>query len=98
MDRLTFLLKSNQVLILVFIYQSQPKLCHYWHNLPDPFGFVARRSLTALENRSSIPDAMRVTKMYLSLKSDWPTLVGSVCLATLVSASADRDFKPGSKC
>jgi len=33
----------------------------------------------------------------LATKSDWPTLVSSVCYASLVSASADRDFKPGSK-
>jgi len=33
----------------------------YWSditsNLSDPYGCVARRSLTALEDRSSIPDA-----------------------------------------
>jgi len=29
---------------------------------------------------------------------DWPTIGSSVCYGSLVSVSADRDFKPGSKC
>jgi len=64
--------------------------------IPDPSGCVARRSLTALEDRSSIPDAGN--NNVLVTKSDSPTLVGSVCYASLVSASAYRAYKPGSKC
>jgi len=59
-----------------------------------PSGCVARRSFTALEDRSSIPDACQ--NNVLVTKLDSPTLVGSVCYASIVSASADRDFKPGS--
>jgi len=57
---------------------------------------VARRSRTALEDQSSIPDAGK--NNVLVTRSDWPTLVGSVCYASLVSASADWDLKPGFKC
>jgi len=46
-----------------------------------PSGYVARRSLTALENRSSIPDSGK--NNVLVTRSDWPTLVGSVCYASL---------------
>jgi len=49
---------------------------------------VARRSLATLEDRSSIPGAGNNNAIVT--KSDWPTLVSSV------SASADRDVKPGS--
>jgi len=54
------------------------------------------RSLARLEERSLIPNA--VNNNVLVTRSNWPTLVSSVCYASLVSASADRDFKPGSKC
>jgi len=59
-------------------------------------GCVARRSLVTLEDQSSIPCAGN--NIVLVTKSDWPTLVGSVCYASLVSASADWDIRPGSKC
>jgi len=74
-----------------------PKAAHEQHSLPtpclacDPSGCVARRSLTALEDRSSIPDAGN--NNVLVTRSDWPTLVGSVCYASLVSASTDRHLK-----
>jgi len=55
----------------------------------------SRRSLAMLKVRSSILRAGN--NNVLVTKSDWPTLVGSVCYASLVSASTDRDFKPGSK-
>jgi len=48
-----------------------------------------------LENRSSIPGVGK--NNVLVTKSNWPTLVSSVSYATIVSASADRDFKLGSK-
>jgi len=49
-----------------------------------------------LEDRSSIPGAGN--NNVLVTISDWPTLVSSVFYASLVSAYAYRDFKPGSKC
>jgi len=48
-----------------------------------------------VEDRSLIPRAGRINIFVII--SDWPTLVSSVCYASLVSASVDRDFKPGSK-
>jgi len=63
--------------------------------MPDPSGCGVRRSLATLDDRSSIPDAAGNNNV-LATKSDWLTLVGSVSYASLVSASADRDFKPGS--
>jgi len=58
---------------------------------------LARRSLTALEDtkfntRGGYHNNVLVTK------TDWTTLVSLVCYASLVSASADRDSKTGSKC
>jgi len=64
------------------------------HNQGGP-GCVARRSLATLEVRSLIPGAGN--NNVLVTESDWPTLVSSVCYASLGSASADRDLKPGSK-
>jgi len=48
-----------------------------------------RHSLAMLEDRSWIPGAH---SNVLVTRSDWPTLVSSVCYASLVSASADRDL------
>jgi len=56
---------------------------------------VARRSLLVLDDRNSIPNAGK--NNVLVTQSDWPTLVGSVCYARLVFATADQDFKPGYK-
>jgi len=57
-------------------------------------GCLARRLLATLKDRSTIPgmgnNNVLVTKSY------WPTLVSSVCYATLDSAYADRGFKPQS--
>jgi len=53
---------------------------------------VARRSLATLEGRSSIPGAGN--NNVLVTKSDLPTVVSSVCYASLVFAPADRDLKP----
>jgi len=47
------------------------------HNQLEPSGCVTRRSLTALEDRSLIPDAGN--NNVLVIKSDWLTLVGSEC-------------------
>jgi len=52
----------------------------------------SRRSLATLEDRSSILRAGNNNVGLLVTKSDWPTLVGSVCYASLVTASADRDI------
>jgi len=54
-----------------------------------------RRSLASLAVRSSFLRAGN-NNVHVA-KSDWPKLVGSVCYASLVTASVDRDFKPGSK-
>jgi len=59
-------------------------------------GCVARRSLATLEDRNSIPGAGN-NNVFVT-KSDWLTLVSLVCYASLVFASADRDFKSGAKC
>jgi len=60
-------------------------------NLPSYLGegpdCVERRSLATLEDRSSVPGAGN--NNVLVTKSDWPTLVSSVCYASLVSDSAD---------
>jgi len=63
-----------------------------------------RRSLATFEDRSSILRAGDNNVHDCSLlvtrpKSDWPSYTGgiSVLLCSLVSASADRDFKRGSK-
>jgi len=58
---------------------------------------VARRSLATLEDRGSIPGAGK--NNVLVTKSDWPTLVSSVCYASLVSAplieTLSRDLNYG---
>jgi len=62
-------------------------------------GCVARRSFATLVDRSSSPgEGNNNVGQSDNNVSDWPTLVISVCYASLVSASADRDFKPRSKC
>jgi len=55
-----------------------------------------RYYLVLLRDRRSIPGAGN--NNVLVTRSDWPTLVSSVCYVCLVSASADLDLKPGSKC
>jgi len=45
--------------------------------MSDQSGCVARRSLTVLEERSSIPDAGNSN--VIVTKSDSPTLLGLVC-------------------
>jgi len=54
------------------------------------------RSLAIFEDWSLIPGAGK--NNVLVSRSDWQTLVSSVCNDSLVSASADRYIKPGSQC
>jgi len=65
-------------------------------HMRGPSGRVAGRLLAALEDRSLIPDVGK--NNVLVTRSNCLTLESSVCYANLVSASADRDFKQGSKC